>query len=48
MIYEPRFTEDEVAVIQQALNFYCDMNQHLTQEQFEAAQGALIAIEDSL
>lgn len=46
MIYEPQFTEDEVAVIQQALIYFWENNPHFTQQQFEAVQGALIAIED--
>lgn len=48
MTYEPQFLEDEVAVIQQALIFFWDNNPHLTQEQFEAVQGALAAIEEVL
>ena len=45
MTYKPQFLEDEVAIIQQALIFFWDNNPHLTQEQFEAVQGALAAIE---
>jgi len=45
MTYEPQLLEDEVAVIQQALIFFWDNNPHLTQEQFEAIQDALAAIE---
>lgn len=45
---EPRFLEDEAGIIMQALMFFCDNNPHLTQEQYEAAQGALAALEDAL
>lgn len=45
MVYEPQFMEDEIAIVQQALMHYWDNNPHLTQEQFEAIQGALAAIE---
>lgn len=50
MLYEVTFTEDEVAAIQAALSFWSDIcnNPHLTEEQYEAAQGALIAIEDAI
>ena len=45
MVYEPQFMEDEIAIVQQALMYYWDNNPRLTQEQFEAIQGALAAIE---
>lgn len=48
MIYEVTFAEDEIAAIQAAISFWMDNNPHLTEEQFEAGQGALIAIEDAL
>jgi hypothetical protein len=48
MVYEPQFMEDEIAIVQQALMYYWDNNIHLTQEQFEAVQGALAAIEAAL
>ena len=48
MIYEVTLAEDEVAAIQTAISFWMDNNQHLTEEQYEAGQGALIAIEEAL
>ena len=50
MLYNATFTEDEVAAIQAAISFWTDINNnpHLTEEQYEAGQGALIALEGAL
>ena len=50
MLYNITLAEDEVAAIQMAISFWTDINNnpHLTEEQYEAGQGALLAIEEAL
>ena len=49
MIYQLILTrESDVSVIQQALDFWCYNNPHITEEQFAAAQRALVAIENAI
>jgi hypothetical protein len=48
MTYTITLTEEQVSVIMQALNYWCNYNQYLSDEQMDAVNGAWNSIVDAI